>query len=268
MKKHDWGLSLRTLEQLAGLPDALPERLRLLELPGEVLEDRTLCRKLERYRSSGIVFVIRELMDGTLADMIAGETLPGRIDFDRRLRARCEIFSDLGIDLIGTGLDPLAMMEESGRGSRVMLRSLFDLCDAKGVKLLLPCRIPAVPGIEAPVKKLAAFRRELLTPGIRYLVDFHIHEPGALDAPAETLAPLGLDVALFRISYRPDLGNRLEPSAVSRALGLLPGRIPEAVSILLAPGMVPMEEDALNRLSGLIASVEQSLGAEEGPSHE
>jgi len=279
MNNHDWGLSLRTLEQLAGLPSRLPERLRLLEVPGEVLEDRALCRKLEDFRSSGIVFVIRELMDGKLADMISNETLSGRIDFDRRLRARCEIMGDLGIDLAETGLDPFSMMEEQGRGALAMLKSLFDLCDGKDVKLLLPCRVPAAPGNDFPMERLAAFRRGLLSPGIRYLVDYHIHEPGALELPPGVLSPLGLDTALFRIAYRPDLGNKLEPSALRRALEILAVRTPEPLPVLLAPGAVPVEEDALNRLPGIISAVEQSVeeqpaaessaaAEEEGPFHE
>ena len=76
------------------------------------------------------------------------------------------------------------------------------------VKLLLPVRIPMLPGIKP--EDCLSLKRELMCPDIHFLVDIHPHELAGKSVNLhELLHWLKFDILTVRFFYEPDTGNRL-----------------------------------------------------------
>lgn len=89
-----------------------------------------------------------------------------------------------------------------------LLRAIEPDLYRHNVKLLLPVRIPLLPGTNP--EDYISLKRELMCPDIHFLIDIHPHELAGKSVNLhEMLHWLKFDIQAVRFFYEPDTGNRL-----------------------------------------------------------
>ncbi len=241
------GMSVATLEEFAALPLTPPEKLACLEFPGEVLDAPELCSRVAAWAAAGVEPVVRSLVAPGLTDAVAAESLALRMEFDRRLRRRCEAAERCGVKL--AGLDWHAGWAAESDGLR-LLRGMFGLLEQCDLTLVLNWRPSGGAGeVAAAASGLADLRRRLMYPRLAFGLDGVPETPGGEPEDGAGLEVLRFDLAIVRWHGS---GNWPDPGRLGALPWLRRCRTPEGVRLLAAG--VDLEPEALDRLAAGVQS--------------
>ena len=244
--KPVFGLSLRSAGAEVKAP---PEFCRMLELPGEVLDDASVREWSRMCADRNIEWGVRDLLDPGLSRRLAEENDTLRIEAFRKLETRIGRATANGAEWASFDLDAGRAVEDPDYASSlsaVLLQIGGVLAGASGkLPLLLPVRIPA-PGRAAEPERLLKFRHALPFPGVRFVFELHPHEPGALEWTGREL--LRFEARWWRVCFDPASGNKLSAGALSRFLDF-GEEAPEAMRLFFSPESSGDDDMVLKQLS-------------------
>ena len=208
--KIRYSIAVSTPWQLAELPDL--KQVDSVELSSAMRSDTALvippAWKKRLFRMSC------RMEAGTINALIDSGSAMSR-DFYRMFSdccADCIKFNmreiSLGIDWENTLSDPEYVVK-----LREILRCCFGIAMKYQLAVLLEIRIPGIAAVQA--LDFLRFRDSLLFP-VRTLVNFHPHEPGALELMEEFSSTLPFEVSKFRVSFDAANGNYMTPKLLEK----------------------------------------------------
>jgi len=238
-----FGLTLRSEEQCAFVPERLPDFCRALELPGTVLDTRAVEPWSALCRERGIDWGVRDLLDPALARTLADADELVLFEALRKLGDRTAAALDHEAKWASLDLDVSGATGDHAHTGK--LRRFLGMIGGAVYRmdpeftLFLPVRIPPPPGMGAAPAEVLKLEHELPLPNLRLIFELHPHEPGALDWKCG--GNLRFASRNWRICFHPSSGNYLKAEVLHRFFGDddLP---PEPLRILFSPeGCVPDE---------------------------
>jgi hypothetical protein len=219
MKNISYGISLAACGSAprGGIKN-LPRCFELLELPGHMLDDINLFRQLSMSTVGAVN--ITELIDNSVSASIAMQSDKIILDFKRQISKRLGAMN-FPVDsvIMDMGLAEAFENEECKNKLAGLIRELAMSLHILDVKLALPLRIPGCD--DTFMRFCLDFKRELMTPWLCFSADIHPHELGKTFVPEEILRWIRFDIAVLRVHYEPETGNRLVDKAIKPWLEFL-----------------------------------------------
>ena len=234
----------------------MPENLAFLEVPGELLDDAAVCRKLKSYSvKRHTAVVIRDIVPAYLADVVPFSPVRLKIEFDSKFRTRCEIASQIGCRIVSAEFNIRRAGKEKNYRSELIkwLHSIAGILDEYKLKLTLPLHISGETSNEE-LDSLVDLQHELFYPGFRYLLHFHWNEPEAFEQLENVSSILKFERNFWRLTYRPEPDCILDLSILEKlnpVWNSVQGRMPVFVGI--DSGSLRPEQSVLESVSGLVA---------------
>ncbi len=254
----EFGLSLRDEEQVAFTPAQLPEFCRLLELPGEVLDEASGDGWSGFCAGHSIRFGVRDLIDPGLSRRMAEESDVVRVEALRKLASRARRAVSLGARWASLDIDVGRAVgdPEYAEQVRVLLLQAGGMLARlkEPLPLLLPVRIPAA-GVASEPEAVLRFRHWLPLPGLRLIFELHPHEPGATGWNGMEM--LRFEAVWWRICFDPGSGNYLNAAALKKMLELPGAALPEPLRVLFSPEKSVPDVFLLEQLAGTAGTWEK-----------
>ena len=250
-----FGFGIAKEEHFSALPSKMPENLAFVEIPGELLDDSAVCRKLKSYSvKRHTAVVIRDIVPAYLADAVPFSPLRLKVEFDSKFRTRCETASQIGCRVISAEFNiRRACREKKYRNELVKwLHSIAGILDEYKLKLTLPLHISGETA-RGELESLVDLQHELFYPGFRYLLHFHWNEPESFELLEKVSSILKFERNFWRLTYRPEPDCILDLSILEKlhpVWNSVLGRMPVFVSI--DSGSLRPEQSVLESVSGMI----------------
>ncbi len=244
--KIAFALSLTTPEQLETFRRTTFAAKIPLELSGELL-DVSLPTRLN-------VSGIREIVPADLSRLIVGENLTVQLEFSRLFRRRCRRAAELGAQYVCADFDLSGTLRDPARTSDAakLLPELLGIALRERMQMLLRLRLPAP---EVPTEpELSAFRRRLLMPNLDFCLDFHPHEPGALEQLEKRV---NAAITYWRINFEPTKGNRLTPALWEKFAGVMTQSIFNSAQVAICPGPALPDELLVQEIVSALPKLEE-----------
>ena len=228
--KINYGITVSSLRQLSELPDL--KKAGFLEIssscfrtPGFVVPAGWKKRLFRvSTRSEARTF-------GALIDSGRGV----KMEFYRLFARNCEEYTSIGIREITMTVDWETVTNDDlyADKMREVLRCCYGIMFEHRLTAVLELRIPGF--ISSQPLEFLKFRDSLLFP-IRTLVDFHPHEPGALELLSSYAAAMPFDSSRFRVSFDASGGNYLSGNLLEKIREKLHAVGKEVPEIAFYPG--------------------------------
>lgn len=225
-----YGIAVASIRQLSELPKL--DKVDFLELPS-VLRDESnpvipSIWKKRLFRACGR----RETR--TLSSLVeAGSGI--KQEYFRMFASCCADFFRWGASEISLGVDWESVFASADYAMKLreILRCCFGITEKYRLKPVFELRIPGSAGLTP--ENFLRFRNSLLIP-VRTLIDFHPHEPGALELLEKFTSSLPFDSNRFRISFDASGGNYLTPNLLEKIRRNIRPVGAEAAQICFYPG--------------------------------
>lgn len=152
-----------------------------------------------------------ELMPDEVSRAIVVQSEKIKLGFKAEMHRLIKTAASLNAKTISMefGIENAMKADDNYRGELIrLLRAIEPDLYRHKVKLLLPVRIPLLPGLTT--EDYLSFKRELMCPDIHFLIDIHPHElVGKIVNLHELFQWLKFNIQSVRFFYEPETGNRL-----------------------------------------------------------
>lgn len=137
------------------------------------------------------------------------------MEFYRLFARNCEEYARMGVREIAMTVDWETLTGDDLYADKLrdVLRCCYGIMSEYKLCALLELRIPGF--ISSRPVEFRKFRNSLLLP-IRTLIDFHPHEPGALELLSDYAAEMPFDTSRFRVSFDASGGNYLSDNLLEK----------------------------------------------------
>ena len=263
MNNIRYGLSAFSQEQFASLPSQLPEMLKAVEFPGEILSSESGIQKLESLKKNGVLLVGRDFISPDWAASIPDMNCRLRFELEMHLQELCEKAASIGVSCFSVAFDLFhAVSSEIYREqlSRFLRRCAGVIHPLKQ-KMLLVCRIPG-GGTFEEWESILKFRQELLCPGIDFLLELHPHEPNAPEIFAKALRTFRLHDTFRRICYDSSVGNSMTAGALKCCSDTAARDLKLDTVIFLNPGTKKFDSCQLTELEKVVREFRSAFSEE------
>ena len=261
-----FGISLVLPEQLQTLPAKLPDHLRAVEFPGDVLDAAGGSRKLASLLKNGVQLCGRDFIPSDIAGLIPGENAKIRAELEAHFHRRCALAAEAGVKEFSVAFDLLQAVDDprSREQLALFLRRCGGVIHSFGQTMRLECRIPC--GSRQAWEDILAFRNGLLLPGIDLLLELHPHEPNAPEIIGSALKSFRFHDEFRRICYDSSSGNVLTSGALKRCSATFFRGAEHEMRLFFAPGSAKFDAFLLSGLENLAGTfLETAVRQEKEP---
>lgn len=250
-----YGISAASAEQLLSLPARVPECLKCVEFPGDVLDSSGGCHKLASLARNGAVLFGRDFITPEIAGLIPEENCKLRSELEFHFTERCRKAAGVGMRVFSVAFDIFQAMNtpEYKEKLAVFLKRCAGVIAGMGLNMRLVCRIPGGGNFDR-WEELLAFRQSLMLPGLDLLLELHPHEPNASEIMNSALHTFRFNDDLRRICYDSGSGNILTAGALKRCSESRARDLDREITILLSPGSGKFDSIRLNDLENSVKS--------------
>lgn len=222
--KINYGIAVSSVRQLSELPDL--KKAGFLEVSSNCIQSsdfilpkawkKRLCRVSSRSEAR------------TFNAMI-GSGRGVMMEFYRIFSRYCEDYAASGVSEITLTVDWENVVNDTVYADKLreVLRCCYGIIARNNQSAILEMRIPGF--VSSMPEKFIQFRNSLLFP-IRTLIDFHPHEPGALEMLAEFARKMPFESSRFRVCYDASGGNYLTSNLLEKiqdSLRIVGKEVPE-----------------------------------------
>lgn len=248
-----FGLSIVSQEQLLSLPAKLPEHLRSIEFPGDLLDSGSACQKLASLVKNGVSLSGRDFIAPEIAGLIPEENCKLRSELECHFAERCRMAADAGVKSFSIAFDIFQAMAvpEYSTKLAIFLKRCAGVISRFKLNMRFVCRIPGGSNFER-WEDILTFRRKLMIPDVDVLLELHPHEPNASDVVGSALRTFRFNDDMRRICYDSGMGNTLTPEALKRCSASFARDLDREITIFLAPGSGKFDLFRINELDILV----------------
>ncbi|MBR2720714.1 MAG: hypothetical protein IKB74_05195 [Lentisphaeria bacterium] len=213
--KINYGIAVSSFRQLSELPEL--KKAGFLEVASNCIQSPDFV--LPRAWKNRLNRVTNRSEARTFSAMI-GSGRGVMKEFYRVFSRNCEAYARLGVTEITLTVDWETVVNDSDYADelREVLRCCYGIIYRNRQTALLEMRIPGF--ISSIPENFIQFRNSLLFP-VRTLIDFHPHEPGALEMLTAFAKKMPFDSSRFRVSFDASGGNYLSSNLLEKILSSL-----------------------------------------------
>ena len=222
--KINYGIAVSSVRQLSELPDL--KKAGFLEVASNCIRSSDFV--LPKAWKTRLSRVSSRSEARTFSAMI-GSGRGVMMEFYRMFSRYCEENAAFGVKEITLTVDWETVVNDDVYAAelREVLRCCYGIIARNRQSAILEMRIPGF--ISSMPEKFIHFRNSRLFP-VRTLIDFHPHEPGALELLAEFSRKMPFESSRFRVSFDASGGNYLSVNLLEKiqdSLRIVGKEIPE-----------------------------------------
>jgi hypothetical protein len=177
-----------------------------IELKGEDWERPHIRHLVAQARLQ--VIHVEDLTAPSVARGVLHQPPRTRREFCARIIEGMDLLAAHGVPAFSLNFDLAEILDDESLRQALagLLRDLGPALYRRGLRLLLPVRIPASP--DFPLAKMPGLLRGAMSPQILLAVEIHVHE-SVRQSPAELLQWCRFLLVMARIEYDAEAGNQL-----------------------------------------------------------